>query len=113
MNLRPAPTAPATLYLSRHQGRIACDIDGAGPLIVLAPGMGERRQAYRSLAPALRQNAVRVASVDLRGHCDSKCGRHRRPSCTPGSALRFPMPATTPTPSSLAPLPQPCWASLK
>jgi pimeloyl-ACP methyl ester carboxylesterase len=60
-----------TRYLSRPEGRIAYDVDGVGPLVVLVPGMGDLRGAYRFLAPALREAAYRVACTDLRGHGDS------------------------------------------
>jgi predicted dienelactone hydrolase len=42
-----------TDFLDIEGGRIALDVSGAGPLIVLAHGIGDRRQAYRFLAPAL------------------------------------------------------------
>ena len=45
--------APATSYLSRPSGRIGYDVAGAGPLVLLVPGMGDLRAAYRFLAPAL------------------------------------------------------------
>ena len=60
-----------TTYLSRPEGRIAYDVTGAGPLIVLVPGMGDLRSAYRFLAPVLVAAGYRVASTDLRGHGDS------------------------------------------
>lgn len=44
---------------------------GVGPLIVLVPGMGDLRGAYRLLAPDLRRAGYRVACTDLRGHGDS------------------------------------------
>jgi pimeloyl-ACP methyl ester carboxylesterase len=62
---------PTTSYLARPEGRVAYDIDGAGPLVVLVPGMGDLRGAYRFLAPALRDAGHRVACMDLRGHGDS------------------------------------------
>ncbi len=40
-----------TQFLDLKDGRLAYDVTGTGPLIVLAPGMGDRRQAYRFLAP--------------------------------------------------------------
>ena len=46
--------APVTRYLSRPEGRIGYDVAGDGPLVVLVPGMGDLRAAYRFLAPALR-----------------------------------------------------------
>jgi pimeloyl-ACP methyl ester carboxylesterase len=58
-------------FLDRPEGRIGYDIGGDGPLVVLVPGMGDLRRAYRFLAPALRQEGYRVACTDLRGHGDS------------------------------------------
>lgn len=60
-----------TSYLSRPEGRIAYDVDGTGPLVVLVPGMGDLRATYRFLAPILREAGYRVAATDLRGHGDS------------------------------------------
>jgi pimeloyl-ACP methyl ester carboxylesterase len=71
MNSQSRPTVPTTLYLPRSEGRIGYDVDGAGPLLVLVPGMGDLRQTYRFLAPVLRQSGFRVACTDLRGHGDS------------------------------------------
>jgi pimeloyl-ACP methyl ester carboxylesterase len=63
--------AQGTSYLLRPEGRIGYDVGGVGPLIVLVPGMGDLRAAYRFLAPELRAAGYRVASTDLRGHGDS------------------------------------------
>jgi pimeloyl-ACP methyl ester carboxylesterase len=60
-----------TRYLTSLDGRIAYDVDGSGPLIVLVPGMGDLRATYRFIAPALREAGYRVAATDLRGHGDS------------------------------------------
>jgi pimeloyl-ACP methyl ester carboxylesterase len=60
-----------TNHLARPEGRIGYDVAGEGPLVVLAPGMGDLRAAYRFLAPALRDAGYRVACTDLRGHGDS------------------------------------------
>jgi pimeloyl-ACP methyl ester carboxylesterase len=60
-----------TSYLSRPEGRVAYDVDGTGPLVVLVPGMGDLRATYRFVAPMLREAGYRVAAVDLRGHGDS------------------------------------------
>lgn len=60
-----------TRYLPRPEGRVAYDVDGSGPLLVLVPGMGDLRATYRFLAPRLREAGYRVAAVDLRGHGDS------------------------------------------
>ena len=58
-------------YLSRPEGRVAYDVAGDGPLVLLVPGMGDLRGTYRFLAPALVAAGYRVASTDLRGHGDS------------------------------------------
>jgi pimeloyl-ACP methyl ester carboxylesterase len=42
--------------------------------VVLSHGIGDRRQAYRFLAPRLAQAGYRVASADLRGHGESSMG---------------------------------------
>jgi pimeloyl-ACP methyl ester carboxylesterase len=60
-----------TLYLDRPGGRIAYDLAGDGPLVILVPGMGDLRSVYRFLAPELVEAGYRVATMDLRGHGDS------------------------------------------
>lgn len=71
MNANRSEPTTDTRTLSRPEGRIAYDIAGAGPLVVLVPGMGDLRSAYRFLAPALQAAGYRVARTDLRGHGDS------------------------------------------
>ncbi|MCL3861130.1 alpha/beta fold hydrolase [Actinotalea sp. K2] len=71
MTSRPAVPVPTTQYLARPEGRIAYDVRGTGPLLVLVPGMGDLRSSYRFLAPALVEAGYRVATTDLRGHGDS------------------------------------------
>lgn len=61
----------STRYINRPEGRIAYDVQGAGPLVVLVPGMGDLRSGYRFLAPQLVAAGYRVATTDLRGHGDS------------------------------------------
>jgi pimeloyl-ACP methyl ester carboxylesterase len=63
-----------TEYVDIEGGRIAYDEIGTGPLVVLSHGIGDRRQAYRFLAPRLAQAGYRVVSADLRGHGDSSMG---------------------------------------
>jgi pimeloyl-ACP methyl ester carboxylesterase len=63
-----------TEFLDVDGGRIAYDVTGQGPLVVLSHGIGDRRQAYRLLAPKLAQAGYRVASADLRGHGESSMG---------------------------------------
>ena len=53
---------------------IAYDVSGAGPLVVLAHGIGDSRHSYRFLAPALAEAGYRVACVDVRGCGDSSLG---------------------------------------
>ena len=67
-------TTTHTQYITRPDGRVAFDVDGIGPLVVLVPGMGDLRSTYRLLAPTLRAAGYRVAVTDLRGHGDSDAG---------------------------------------
>lgn len=60
-----------TQYLSVDGGRIAYEVIGDGPLVVLAPGMGESRDAYRFVVPQLVAAGYRVATTDLRGAGES------------------------------------------
>jgi pimeloyl-ACP methyl ester carboxylesterase len=71
MNTTNARSVSPVRHLNRPEGRVAYDVQGQGPLVVLVPGMGELRSTYRFLAPALVQAGYRVASTDLRGHGDS------------------------------------------
>jgi pimeloyl-ACP methyl ester carboxylesterase len=64
-----------TECLTVDGGTIAYEVTGTtGPLIVLAHGMGDSREAYRFLTPALVEAGHRVAAVDLRGHGESSVG---------------------------------------
>ncbi|MGZ4532506.1 MAG: alpha/beta fold hydrolase [Mycobacteriaceae bacterium] len=72
MATNAATPVPRTTYLTRPEGLLAYDVAGAGPLVVLVPGMGDLRATYRFLAPALREAGYRVACADLRGHGDSE-----------------------------------------
>ncbi|MCZ2827599.1 alpha/beta hydrolase [Modestobacter sp. VKM Ac-2986] len=57
-----------TEYLTVDGGTLAYEVTGTtGQLLVLAHGMGDSREAYRSLTPALVEAGYRVAAVDLRG----------------------------------------------
>jgi pimeloyl-ACP methyl ester carboxylesterase len=60
-----------TRYVAVTGGRIAYDDTGSGPLVILIAGLGDRRGAYRFLAPLLSAEGYRVVTVDLRGHGDS------------------------------------------
>jgi pimeloyl-ACP methyl ester carboxylesterase len=69
--IKPMETlVPRTQYLDRPEGRIAYDIQGAGPLVLLVPGMGDLRSAYRFMTPTLVASGFTVVTTDLRGHGD-------------------------------------------
>jgi pimeloyl-ACP methyl ester carboxylesterase len=56
-------------------GTLAYELNGAtGPLVVLAHGMGDSREAFRFLVPDLVGAGYRVAAVDLRGCGESSTG---------------------------------------
>src|SRR3984885_10106715 len=61
-------------FLDIKGGRIAYDVTGEGPLIVLSHGIGDRRQVFRFLAPELVRAGFRVAAADMRGHGESSTG---------------------------------------
>ena len=63
-----------TDYLSIGANRIAYEVTGEGPLVVLAHGIGDSRHSYRFLVPSLVAAGYRVAAVDLRGCGDSSLG---------------------------------------
>jgi pimeloyl-ACP methyl ester carboxylesterase len=73
----PVATSEAVdevLYLQVPGGRIAYDVTGEGPLIVLSHGIGDLRQSYRFVVPLLVKAGYRVANADMRGHGDSSIG---------------------------------------
>lgn len=63
-----------TEYVDVEGGRIAYEVVGHGPLVVMSPGMADIRSSYRFLAPLIAHAGYRVASVDLRGHGESSTG---------------------------------------
>ena len=63
-----------TEYLTIGENTLAYDVTGAGPLVVLAHGMGDSRHSYRFVAPALVAAGYRVANVDIRGCGESSLG---------------------------------------
>jgi hypothetical protein len=52
----------STQFIARPEGRIAYEVAGEGPLVMLLPGMGDLRAGYRFLAPALEEAGYRVAN---------------------------------------------------
>ncbi|KXK60612.1 alpha/beta hydrolase [Micromonospora rosaria] len=63
--------AVAVGQVRRGGGTVSYEVHGAGPLVVLAHGMGENRRSYRHLIPLLVAAGYRVAAVDVRGHGES------------------------------------------
>ena len=57
-----------TNYLPQHNGQIAYDDTGTGPLVVCVPSMGDLRSEYRFLRPLLVDAGYRVVTMDVRGH---------------------------------------------
>jgi len=56
-----------TQYLNLPDGRISYEEQGAGPLVVCLPSLGDVRAEYRFLTPLLVQAGFRVVQMDLRG----------------------------------------------
>lgn len=68
--MTPLLETPRTLPLPH--GTLTYDVHGTtGRPVVCIPGIGDRRQSYRALAPALAAAGHRVFVLDLRGHGDS------------------------------------------
>lgn len=57
--------------VSADGGKLAYEVGGTGAPILCLPGMGDLRQEYDRLAPALVEAGFRVIVADLRGHGDS------------------------------------------
>lgn len=58
-------------FLPRPEGRLAYTDQGAGPLVVAVPGMGDVRSTWDDVVPPLVAAGYRVVVMDLRGHGDS------------------------------------------
>jgi hypothetical protein len=52
-SMSPAATTSYLARRARLEGRVTYDTAGAGPLIVLVPGLGDLRGAYRFRGPAI------------------------------------------------------------
>ena len=63
-----------TEFLDVTGRRIPYDMNGIGPMVVLSHGIGDRRPAYRFLAPIPTQAGYGVARADLRRYGDSSMG---------------------------------------
>jgi pimeloyl-ACP methyl ester carboxylesterase len=73
-----------TEYVTLEHGRLACDVIGDGPLVVLSHGMGTVRHDFRHLVGPLVTAGYRVVNVDMRGHGESSLDW---PSVTGKSAI--------------------------
>ena len=58
-------------FLNVGGATIACQVAGSGPLMVFVHGIGQSRDAYRFMVPALVAAGCRVATVDMRGSGES------------------------------------------
>ena len=63
-----------TEFLDVTGRRIPYAMNGIGPMVVLSHGIGDRRPAYRFLAPIPTQAGYGVARADLRRYGDSSMG---------------------------------------
>ncbi|MFH8405429.1 alpha/beta fold hydrolase [Streptomyces sp. NPDC018019] len=63
-----------TAFLEVAGGVLAYEVTGSGPLVVLVPGMGDSRAAFREVAARLGAAGFRAATMDLRGHGESNTG---------------------------------------
>lgn len=55
-------------FFKHHNGQIAYDVTGEGPLVVCVPSLGDVRAEYRFLTPHLVNAGYRVVTMDVRGH---------------------------------------------
>ena len=82
-----ATASPHIRFLDRSDGRIAYTDEGAGPLVVMVPGLGDLKEEYRFLAPRLVAAGYRAVTVDLRGHGASSTGWPDHASSALGSDI--------------------------
>ncbi|OLT55313.1 alpha/beta fold hydrolase [Cellulosimicrobium sp. CUA-896] len=66
-----SPLSTDVRFLPRPEGRLAYTDQGAGPLVVAVPGMGDVRSTWDDVVPPLVAAGHRVVVMDLRGHGDS------------------------------------------
>jgi pimeloyl-ACP methyl ester carboxylesterase len=77
MNAIPKTTtrqASLESLLDRPGGRIAYTDAGNGPLVVMAPSLGDLKEEYRFIVPQLVAAGYRVVTMDIRGHGRSSTG---------------------------------------
>lgn len=62
----------APRYFTGDNGvRIAADVQGSGPLVILVHGFPELRQSWHRLTPALNAAGYQTCAIDVRGYGDS------------------------------------------
>lgn len=73
MNISQERPTTRVEYMNLPDGQIAYELSGTddGPLVVAVHGLGDLRQTYRLLTPALTSAGFRVAAMDVRGYGDS------------------------------------------
>lgn len=57
-----------TKYFKHHNGNIAYDDTGNGPLAICVPSLGDLRAEYRFLHPLFVEAGYRMVTMDVRGH---------------------------------------------
>lgn len=58
-------------------GELVVEVEGQGPLVVCAPGLGDTRDAFAPLANQLVAQGYTAARMDVRGHGDSSANFSR------------------------------------
>jgi len=71
MNKNPQNPVQTASFLARPDGRISYDVADVGPLVVLLPGMGDLRSAYRYLALSSSPPATGWPAPTCGGHGES------------------------------------------
>jgi pimeloyl-ACP methyl ester carboxylesterase len=85
MSATTAFARPGLHFLDRPEGRIAYTDEGAGPLVLMVPGLGDLKEEYRFLAPRLVAAGYRAVTMDIRGHGESSTGWRDHTSSALGS----------------------------
>ncbi|GAM86206.1 hypothetical protein ANO11243_042180 [Dothideomycetidae sp. 11243] len=58
-------------HIATDGGTLAVEVQGTGPLVICAPGMGDLRDCFSPLADQLVAAGYTAALMDVRGHGDS------------------------------------------
>lgn len=74
-----------TEYVTLEHGRLACDVVGDGPLVVLSHGMGTLRQDFRLLLALPRRRGEHAAPArPVCGVHEDRTDHSRRRACPIG-----------------------------